>query len=419
MKTLMILGALEEFVTLVKKAREQGFRTVVVDGYENAPAKEYADKAYTVDVRNIQEIAALAKAEHVDAITTAYSDLLLECMVKIAEQASLPCHLTTHMLKYYRDKDVTNKTCEQLSIPTPKSIPLKEDFSDEQLSGYHFPMVIKPLDLYGSRGLRVVHSPKEIREQFTNSCELSERKEVLAEEYNPDYEFNVQCYVHKGTVHILGLCDREKTLFDPATVPLSTRNIYPSRLISQVYESALKALTAYIAYTGQTEGPLSMQFYWGKDRGFEVGEIAARYLGYEHELIEMATGLSLEDVLLASAKGGEEIEAVLKEANPFGSSSAAVVYFHGEDGIIQDLSGAEEALHHPAVSYGQIFYHRGDRIGNPQRMPYAARYDIHAKTRKEVDLATLEILDKASMKDENGRELLLKGIPGVYEKEER
>ncbi len=414
MKTLMILGALEEFVSLVRLAAKHGIRTVVVDGNEGAPAKAYADAAYTVDIRDSKACADIAKKEGVDAITTAYSDLLLECMVNIADLAQLPCHLTPDQLPYYRDKECINDTCRLLGIPTQQSVRLTADFADSMLDGMQFPMVIKPLDLYGSRGLVIVHSIGEIRRHFHDSCALSARQEVLAEEYNPDHEFNIQCWVRHGKVHVLGIADREKTSFDPLTVPLSTRNVYPSRLISSVYQDAFNALTAYIRHTHQMEGPLSMQFYWGEGRGFEVGEIAGRFLGYEHELIEYSSGLSIEALLLAGAVDDAAVDELLRQCNPFSNETAAVVYFHAKDGIVADLSGAEAASKLGDVVYSQIFYGKGDRIGAPQTQPYAARYDIKASTRQRADEISEHILETASMTDSHGQELLLKGKLSAY-----
>ncbi len=415
MKTLMILGALEEFVPLVALAKQEQIKTVVVDGNENAPAKAIADCAYTVDVRRIDDIAAIAKREKVDAITTAYSDLLLECMVKIAQKAGLPCHLTPKQLPYYRDKHVINQTCEELHIPTPKSVILKQDFSAGELSDLSFPMVIKPLDLYGSRGLFIVHSEQEIRQHFSQSCQGSNTASVLAEEYNPDHEFNIQCWVHDGKVHVLGIADREKTSFDPTTVPLSTRNIYPSCLIDFVYENARQVLTEYIRFTKQTQGPLCMQFYWGRKRGLEVGEIAARFLGYEHELIAFSSGLRIEELLLTNAVRPDQVPTLLKTCNPFGNRSAAVVYFHAKDGIVADLSKTSEAAKRPDVTYSQIFYQAGDRIGSPQTQPYAARFDLVDESRKRLDRSCASLVETVSMTDATGNELLLKGIQSTYE----
>ena len=101
---VLILGTLGEFTELVKKAKEKGYETVVCDGYADGIARTYADKAYTIPVTDVDAIALMCREEGVDGIITSFSDLLLECMVKIADKAGLPCYLKPEQLSWYRDK---------------------------------------------------------------------------------------------------------------------------------------------------------------------------------------------------------------------------------------------------------------------------------------------------------------------------
>ena len=90
---VLILGSLGEFTELVQMAGKKGYETVVCDGYPDGPARKYADRSYVIPVTEIDRIATLCREEQVDGIITSFSDLLLECMVKIADKAGLPCYL--------------------------------------------------------------------------------------------------------------------------------------------------------------------------------------------------------------------------------------------------------------------------------------------------------------------------------------
>ena len=79
----MILGSLNEFTQLVKLAKERGICTVVCDGYPDSPAKQIADFAYDIDVRETVSLSRYARQHDVDAIITSFSDLLFECMVRV------------------------------------------------------------------------------------------------------------------------------------------------------------------------------------------------------------------------------------------------------------------------------------------------------------------------------------------------
>ena len=87
---LLILGTLGEFVQLVQKAKQKGYYTIVCDGYPNGEARAYADASYVLPVTDTDAIAELCKKEKIDGIITSFSDLLMECMVKIAAKAHLP-----------------------------------------------------------------------------------------------------------------------------------------------------------------------------------------------------------------------------------------------------------------------------------------------------------------------------------------
>ncbi len=407
---LVILGGLEEFAPLVRLACDRGIRTIVIDGYSKGPAKrlsvERGGAAYDIDIRDVDAIAEVVRLERADAITTAYSDVLLECAVLVADRTGLPCHLTPAQLPYYRDKDVINETLDRAGIPGPKSAVLEEGFDDYDLNGLSFPLVVKPIDLYGCRGLFLTNGIDEIRACFEDARKGSSRSAVLVEEYVGDREFNAQALVRDGVVHVIGIADREKTVHVPGELPPGTRNVYPSRYMEDVYEPALAAMNAYIRETGQTSGPLAMQFYWSPERGLQVGEVAARFLGYEHELVAYACGFSVEELLLAAAYDDGAIEGQLAAGDPFGHCIAAVLYFYARDGVVGDLDEARAVARRSDVKYGQLFYEEGDRIGSPQKMPYVARFYVVDDDRAVVDRVSAEIFDEIRIPDEAGEDLL-------------
>ena len=405
---LLILGSLTEFTALVRLANEKGIRTVVADGNAGTEAKRLAALSFDVDVRDTEAIADICRKEGVTAITTGFSDLLFECAVRIAERAGLPYHIRENTLPFYRDKHLMKAILDELGIQNAKSAVIHPSFRDEELTGLTWPLIVKPLDLYGSRGLRIVETPAEIREHFEKMRLTDPGMEtLLVEEYNSDPEFNIQAFMKEGQVHVLGICDREKTPSEPGCIPLSTRNVYPAASAGLVIDAARDVLSAFAARTGQTDGPISMQFFYSPERGLSVGEIAGRFLGYEHELIEYACGLSIEELLIAEALGDDrEVSRLLETCRPLGKRSAAVLYFHARDGILACQDVAEAIARREDVVLYELFYRPGDRIGDPQSMPYFARYNIVTDTREETDQKSRDIAARMSATDADGRELV-------------
>ena len=126
------------------------------DGYADGIARTYADKAYTIPVTDVDAIALMCREEGVDGIITSFSDLLLECMVKIADKAGLPCYLKPEQLSWYRDKSACRDVLDKLGLPAPGfrkiSVELLKQGSEEEIqqsiANLQYPLISKPLDKY-------------------------------------------------------------------------------------------------------------------------------------------------------------------------------------------------------------------------------------------------------------------------------
>ena len=239
--------------------------------------------------------------------------------------------------------------------------------------------------------------------------------EILVEEYNDGFEFNMMTWVQDGRVHIISIADREKTEFIPGMLPESTRNVYPSCLIDQVEKEALNILQEYAERTGQKEGALSMQFFWQKDRGIQVCEIAARFFGYEHELTDMVYGFNIEELLLNSLYNKDRNREILKKHDIHKNKRhGAALYFHGRLLTVADQSAARSLGEEDSVVKPWIFYEDGDRVVEYGPNPYMALYYIQTGTREELDHVTEGFYRKMSIKDPEGREIVYKNILPDY-----
>lgn len=402
-----------EFVQLVQKAKTRGYTVIVCDGYPDGPARAYADEDYVIPVTDTAQIARLCLEKEVDGIITSFSDLLLECMVKIADQAGLPCYLKPEQLPFYRDKAVTKELLKDLHLPTPGFRRISAQAllagNTDLISDLVYPLVTKPLDKYGSRGIYVVHNEEELLSAARRTAAFTDLEEILLEEYHEGYEFNLMSWVLNGQVHIISIADREKTEIQYGEIPISTRNVYPSRLYAEVAPAAKDLLQRFIARTGQQDGALSMQFFWKPGESIQVCEIAARFFGYEHELTDIVFDFNMEDLLLDSLYDRESLEKRLKNHHPNQPlRHGAVLYFQGKLKEIADLSIPQKLSHHEAVIKPWIFYQEGESVIAHGPNPYVALYYIAAKDRKALDQVTSEFFEKMQIPGSDGEEVLWK-----------
>lgn len=387
---LVILGSMDEFVELVQLAKRRGIYTICCDGYPNGAAKALADKSYNIDIRQVDQVAQMCVEEGADGIITSFSDLLFEQATLIADKAGLPWYIKPDVLCYYREKDQAKAFLTQLGVKVPRNIRLKKDFSDDALKDFAFPMVIKPLDGYGSKGIRVADSIAEVRQLYSEVLDKScwDKDDILAEEYCQGREYNIMSWVVDGKIRPLCLGDREKNPRKGSGIPNLTRVVYPAKAFHDILDKAVEVLQKFAGATGQKSGPLSMQFFYEQEE-IVVCEIAGRLFGYEEKSIEDCSGLSVEGLLLDEVYDKDNLAKTMERHDAFFQNCYALLYFIPESGKqIEDISVCYELGKDEHVMASKVFYKEGEFTGENVGKPYLARYYLKATSYQELDSVT-------------------------------
>ena len=409
-KRLMIIGSLIEFVELIKLAKKRGYYTIVCDGYKDGPGKKYADKSYDVDIRNVNEIAEICKKEKIDGIIGSFSDIIFEQITQIADKANLKWYVKPKKLKYYREKDEAKKILNEMNIKTAKFVTLRKEFKDEELSAFHFPVIVKPVNGWGSKGIYVCKNIDEIRKKIDNVTFRYNEQEIFIEEYIDFHEYNMQTWLKNGKVYVLGIADRDRNEQEGDEIKVLNRVLYPAFNIKKVYNKASEILQKFADYTGQKDGALSMQFFYDDiNDEIIVCEIAGRFLGYEHELIKKCGGIDIEELLLDYAFDEEALNNKLENNNPFFEKYSAGLYFHGKDKMeIANMDSVYEIENLKHVDEMLLFYNVGEKIDNNSSKSYFARYYISADSREEIDEVTKKAFDLMNVTTKEGKSVVYK-----------
>ena len=412
---LVILGSMDEFVDLVECAKKRGIYTIVCDGYEDGPAKAHADKAYLEDVRHTDAIAEICRKEQADGIIASFSDLLAECMIDIADAAGLPSYLKPKGEKFLREKPLMKQMFQELGIASPRYKKIRLDTLEEDFADMAFPCVIKPVNGYGSHGVFVANAIEDVRERFQSTAAQSTFDYLIAEEYNDGREFNIMTWIVDGQAHIISIADREKIAFEDGEIPQVVRCTYPSPLTAELQDEAASIATKIAGYVGLENGPLCVQAFYREGEGLAVCEAAGRIFGYEHELVTLGSGLSVEELLIDCVYDQPAAKERVLAHSPLFANHAAGLYFHGHDGEVADTSSIDELGALPGVVEYRPYYRTGDTISHERgAKPYVVRYYVAGPSRESVDSLSRTIMGRASVLDPDGNELLLRTAPMAH-----
>lgn len=412
---LLILGSTSEFSSLVECARGRGIATVACDGYSDGPAKALADERFDVSVYDHDAVADVCRRTGADGIITAFSDNLAEQASTIAEKAELPFYLPSERLAILRDKTRMKAMFDELGVPYPRTAIVRRQSISEDLSPLSFPVVTKPLNGWGSRGVYLLETPEQVIERFYEVSGYSDADSIIVEEYNDGYELNMMSWVVDGKPVVLEIADREKTSGVPLAIPHVSRIVYPSCLIDDVIDEARDIASRVARYVGLENGPLCMQFFWKPGCGIQVCECAGRVFGTEHEMLEYATygRLTVEDLLIDTVYEPERLRERLSGHDPHLDRVACGLFFHGCEGKIASIENTPMPGETPNVVDTLVYYSVGDQISRGAQ-PYVMRTYLAAETREELDVMTDRIVGCFSVCDEMGGSLLLRNRRMAY-----
>ena len=208
MKALVVAGGVPQ-IELIRQLKERKIETVLADGNPNAMAMPYADKFYHVDIFNIPAITEIAKNECVDFILTVCADQVLLVVAEVSEILGLPCYIDFKTAQDVSDKIRMKRLFKEIGIPTTDYVET-DHFDLNMIGRLRYPLVVKPVDAYSSKGVRKAENLEELKEFYDEAHQISRSGGVIVEEYFQGNEISVDAFVVNGKAKILAVTNSEK-----------------------------------------------------------------------------------------------------------------------------------------------------------------------------------------------------------------
>ncbi len=211
MKKIMIIGAglLQSYV--IKRAKELGYATVVVDKDPEAIGFKYADYAKNIDIIDKQSCLEFAREMQIDGVLTAATDYGVLTTSYIARELNL------NGLKIDTAKLIKNKFEVRKKLSQDKNNTNQYFFitSLDDIEGIKdiikYPLIVKPCDGSGSKGVSKVTNIEELKKACKNAIKNSLSKKILLETFVTGKEYGVESFVYKDKIYILGIMEKIMT----------------------------------------------------------------------------------------------------------------------------------------------------------------------------------------------------------------
>ena len=398
-KALVLCGGIPQ-IALIQYLKSKGVVTVLADMNEKVAGRAYADKFYPVSVLDVEGVKRVAVQEKVDFVITVCADQVLQVVAQVSEELGLPCYIDFATAENVSKKSYMKKIFVENGVPTSNYV-IMDKLDETKIAALDFPLIVKPVDSYSSRGVKKVVDMKELQIAFAEAVKISRTHYAVVEEFVEGNELTVDVYIENENAHVLCISHIDKIGEDGKFVIHRTR--YPAQISKKVEQEIEKAAKNIARAFGLVNSPMLIQLIeTGED--VSVVEFCARTGGGDKfRLIEKVSGF---DVVKAVA------DLTLGEKPHYEKAEIPQKYITNEflycrDGVLDHVEGLKELLEDGVVSEYFILKEAGHRFeGIRSSGDRVAYYTIETDSLEEMMAKRAKANEKVKVVGEDGTDLL-------------
>ena len=360
MKKILIIGAgfLQDFV--IQKAKSMGYETIAVDANPASIGFHHADKYKVINIVDEKACLAYAQEENIDGVLTAATEYGVLTAAYIAEQMNL-VGLKYETAQMIKNKYQVRKCLFESKVDDAEQAYEVSENTDlailvEKLS---FPVMVKPCDGSGSRGVSRVDEAAQFAEACQKSMVISITHRAEIETFIIGREYGAESLVVNGEVHVLGIMRKWMTA-PPYYAELG--HAMPSGLDKEVENRVVECVKKAIKALGINSGSVNMDLLVTEDNKVYIVDVGARMGGnlIGSHIIPYGTGIDYMGNMIKIAAG--EMVDLRPVTKPTAVATRLLAFRSGKVAKLPDFEKIEqeygvEIHHHLEVGQTIREYH--------------------------------------------------------------
>ena len=299
-RNLAIIGASYLQLPLIEKAKEMGYTTHVFAWAAGDVGEKAADHFYPISIVEKDEILSVCRSVNICGICSIASDLAMVTVNYVAEALGLFGNSMEATAKS-TNKYLMRRAFAENGDPSPKSI-LVDQYTDLNALDLTYPVIVKPTDRSGSRGIFKLEYCAGLREAVSAAMNQGFEGKALIEEYAEGEEFSVEYISYRGEHHFLALTKKYTT---GAPYFIETGHMEPALVTQEVYSRIKKIVPHALDSLGVQNGASHTELKITSDGTIRLIEIGGRMGGdcIGSDLVRYSTGLDYVRMVIDVACG--------------------------------------------------------------------------------------------------------------------
>ncbi len=340
MNKIAIIGANSFQNKLILKAKEMGYETHVFAWQCGDIGEKTADFFYPISIVEKEEILAKCREIQPDGVVSIASDLAVITVNYVASGLGLIGNSYEDSI-ICTNKYAMRKAFLQNEVPVPRFVKVCSTPDESELKDFAYPLIVKPTDRSGSRGITKVESFAELDAAVAAATEHSFEKCAVIEEFIEGDEYSCECVSYEGKHHFLAFTKKYTT---GAPHFIETGHKQPSDIPEEYHTSIKESIFKALDSLNIKYGASHTEFKLLPNGDIRIIEIGARMGGdcIGSDLVELSTGVDFVGAVVDIACGKSP------DLKPKHEKQTAIIKFIFTK---EDLEGLKEAEKTKNITY--------------------------------------------------------------------
>ena len=341
-KKLLLLGGSRYLLPVIEAAKQLGIYTISCDYLPDNIAHKYSDEYRNVSIIDKEAVLAAARELQVDGVMSFACDPGVVTAAYVAEKMGLPSCGSYESVCILQNKGLFRQflTEHGFTVPAAKGYTRIEDaLNDTEL--FHWPVIVKPTDSAGSKGVTRVDDPAALEESIRYALSFSHCDEFIIEDFieKKGFSSDTDCFSVDGKLQFVSFSSQR---FDESAENPYTPSAYswPASISPAHQQELTGELQRLLTLLHMGTSIYNVETREGTDGRAYIMEVSPRGGGNRlAEMLRYATGVDLVTNAVRAAVG-LPTEGVVQK--PYNGCWAEIILHSDTAGVFDRLWIAEE-----------------------------------------------------------------------------
>lgn len=361
MKKLLILGGSRYILPVIKAAHEIGAYVITCDYLPDNIAHKYSDEYVNASIIDKEVILKVARNKKIDGIMSFACDPGVVTAAYVAERLGLPSSGSYEAVSILQNKGKFRKFLTENGFNVPHAKGYKSiDEAINDVNFFNWPVIVKPTDSAGSKGVTRVTKPSELRKSIEYALKFSHSDEFIIEDFieKKGFSSDTDSFSIDGELKFVSFSAQR---FDENAENPYTPSAYswPSSMSEEAQNELKRELQRLLKLLDMKTSIYNIETREGVDGKPYIMEVSPRGGGNRlSEMLRYATGVDLVKNSVRAALGEEIIDV---EQRPYDGCWAEIILHSEVAGVFKNLWVSDQIKEN--VIEEDLWVENGDKVG--------------------------------------------------------